>query len=520
MTIGELVHHFLRCLSAARAHYVLYRIVDWNHDLYIYNTMPEHKRIVINTDFSANPNLTAYRTATGAVDTHAVLAIYISHEYARNRDGTATCRKRSHCFIGSSESAGKKNNWKFHTSCLDYLIKKLKKESDEKGGEQATEVVVTTDRCPTQYLCRQNILQIAKYSSKTGNPTLKHMFAVVYRFKGDHDAEGKVVKKGIMQHVKKGMKGGTAWDFYVTSKNKTSFSKPEVTGRNKISQREFHFVAYDQAEYERRNSGEHEGNIVLADMNNSDDAKALTSTNKIYMVAGFPPNVTPSTSKDTEKLLREVLYDIEYKKGDEENNTEFLARIAEEGVSCEKEHARHDFIILDEEGSDPNVFMVELSSKSTDYLEEFLYRAGRLNPPPKARKGLIQNISKWINASSANRLYILRSKDQIFKLYKELGHSDDETAPKSLTVKAMMSDMLEMDLPGADGTDEGGLFVCRSNLPCGCESCLSQNPDYECQSPLKKYKSQKTVRIQQLDVIPQSIQEGCNDGNSDEDETI
>ena len=99
--------------------------------------------------------------------------------------------------IGGSESKGKKNNWMFHIDSLKFLIKKLIQQRVDSGREPAKEVVVVTDRCPSQYLCRQNALQIAKYSFVDDDLLelwLKHLFAVVYRFKGGHDADGKVTK--------------------------------------------------------------------------------------------------------------------------------------------------------------------------------------------------------------------------------------------------------------------------------------------------------------------------------------
>ena len=120
---------------------VWYKVVDWAQDLFAHNTMSEHWRAVIKTDFSASPNLSASRTVTGAVDTHAVLAIFISRVYDHNEDGSVKVTKRSHCYIGSTESAGKKNNWMFHNACLEHLIGVLQGERSE----PLLEVVVMTD---------------------------------------------------------------------------------------------------------------------------------------------------------------------------------------------------------------------------------------------------------------------------------------------------------------------------------------------------------------------------------------
>ncbi len=57
---------------------------------------------------------------------------------------------------------------------------------------------MVTDRCLSYYLYHQNALQVSKYSfiddECPQELSLKHLFAVVYRFKGGHDADGKVTK--------------------------------------------------------------------------------------------------------------------------------------------------------------------------------------------------------------------------------------------------------------------------------------------------------------------------------------
>jgi len=144
--------------------------VDWIFDLLKYNTIPEDGRIVIFADYSANPDLRGRRTACGSIDTHAVVEVFIVYEYRKVAETNAAgetiernvCIKRSHIFIGSSESAGKKNDWQFHISCLNHLIREY--QSKRGVSEIIVEVAVITDRCPTQYLCRQNFLQVAKAS--------------------------------------------------------------------------------------------------------------------------------------------------------------------------------------------------------------------------------------------------------------------------------------------------------------------------------------------------------------------
>ena len=149
MRIGDLILHFLDCLNAARDHYVTYKVVDWNLDLFQYNTILEHGRIVIKTDFSANPNLSGWRTATGSVKTHAVLCILIVYEYNNvvetDDDGNQTtrveCTKRSSIYIGSAKGVGKNSNHIFHGAAIRKEIEDIM--SKRGSANPLKEVVIT-----------------------------------------------------------------------------------------------------------------------------------------------------------------------------------------------------------------------------------------------------------------------------------------------------------------------------------------------------------------------------------------
>ena len=124
--------------------------------------------------------------------------------------------------------------------------------------------------------------------------TLNHSFAVRYRFKGDHDAEGKVSKHGAANATKEGKEVGTAWDFYCTAKKKFSFVGREVK-QNKLGERNFYYVTYTKDDFDRCNNNEHEGCIVLANMECADDTKAIDGTSDIYMLRGFHADFKPKT---------------------------------------------------------------------------------------------------------------------------------------------------------------------------------------------------------------------------------
>ena len=499
MAIGDLVQHFLDCISAARIHYAMYKFVGWNHELFKYNTEPSHKRIVMYSDFSANPNLTAARTSTGAADTHAVLAIFISFQYTYDDDGNVVCTKKSHHFIGSSESAGKKNNWMFHNACLEYLIDKLK--IDQPGVE---EVTVITDRSSGQYLCRQNFLQMAKYSSKAGNPVIRHLFAVVHRFKGDHDAEGKVAKELCLKRVLAGEDGSKAWSFYVTCKSNSKLCpKAGEAGQkmNKLKERNFHYVSYNKTDFDSRNRDEHEGDIVLANMNNTDDAIPLDRTKEIYMIAGIGAHGTALTQDAIQERQVDVwgiLDGLEMKETDTENNAQFLDRIKrEEGLTLSlAEMARHDCILIGMGDIDACALLTELAGMPRDYITEFCYRAGKLIPP-KGTKAMVGHIRKWLIANDTDRLHILRSKEQITNLYNKVFPNPPDAG---MTIKNMMGDIMGQDLRGPDDAEDGEYYwLRRSNLPCGCSACLSGQPE-DCVSPFKKYMKTREVKIRKLPV--------------------
>lgn len=270
---------------------------------------------------------------------------------------------------------------------------------------------------------RQNFLQLAKYSSKEGNPVIRHLFAVVHRFKGDHDAEGKVAKELCQKQVLAGENGSEAWNFYETCKSNSKLCPKANQKMNKLDERNFHYVSYDETDFQNRNRGEHEGDIVLANMNNLDDANPLGQTKEIYMLTGIGCDGTTLTQDDIQERQIDILGtldELEKKDTDRENSDQFLARIENdiegELVLSEAEKARHDCILIGIGEIDSSALLTELAGLHQDYIAEFCYRAGKLKPP-KGNKAKLANIRKWLNANDTDRLHILRSKEQITNLY-------------------------------------------------------------------------------------------------------
>ena len=403
--------------------------------------------ILIKCDYSASPNLSNKRTGTGHAYTHAVLEIFVSYEDTRvveieHPDGVKRphlfSTVKSHQFIGGSESKGKKNNWMFHIDCLRFLIKKLTQQRVDSGREPAKEVVVVTDRCPSQYLCRQNALQVAKYSCVDDDclPVelgLKHLFAGVNRFKGGHDAEGKVTKMANESNALKNKRGATAWDFYVSVSESCSFednfekskeleangcpSLLKSDGMHQINARYYYFVAYEEDTYNARNVGAHEGKIVLANMNNTDDIPPLHSTNKLYMVRGFPASAEPLvTHKIPDEMiapLRSKLYDIELRSKDNEDNDQFMARFDNDEAGenpSHREAARLDFLNIESGDLHKDDLSGALGDMSPEYIDEFLLRAGAGKVKKRPNKQKMGNVKQWLDADRIKWLYMFRKK--------------------------------------------------------------------------------------------------------------
>ena len=362
------------------------------------------------------------------------------------------CIKRSHIFIGSSESVGKKNDWQFHISCLNHLIREY--QSKRGVSEIIVEVAVITDRCPTQYLCRQNFLQVAKASKIEDSPVLKHYFACVSRFKGDHDAEGKVVKEGIRKLVLGGAEGTTAWDFYVAVKRK--YERAEMNEKkemNKLHERKLYFTVYSEEERSRLDQGEHEGDIVFADMNIRDDTDPIHATNKIHSVEGLK-NFVFTSYEDIVDLegIREELYELEHKDYDHCNDDEFLSTFGEEDYPpTPAELARFDFLQIErqlvEELDDEEIVMESLLDSTpqfrTEYLNEFLRRCGK-RKPPKATEAKLNWVRNWLKASPIERLFTHRTVEHLKDWYEKKFPGTDK--PPSLK-RQIVGDILGIDLP-------------------------------------------------------------------------
>ena len=251
----------------------------------------------------------------------------------------------------------------------------------------------------------------------------------------------------------KNKKAATAWDFYVSVSGSSSFenniekskeleakgchSLLKSDGMHQINARYYYFVAYDEDTYNARNVGAHEGKIVLANMNNTDDMAPLHSTNKLYMVRGFPasaepPLVTHEIPDEMIAPLRSKLYDIELKSEGNEDNDRFMARFgndeANENLSDIREAARLDFLNIESGSLPEDDLSGALDDTSPEYIDEFLLRAGAGRFKKKSNKQKIENVKQWLDADRIKRLYMFRKKETIKNLYREVYKEDP---PKS-----------------------------------------------------------------------------------------
>eukprot|EP00986_Skeletonema_menzelii_P006460 scaffold2453_cov76-Skeletonema_menzelii.AAC.1 len=590
MTFVELLKHFEKCLKKARKHYGLYKVVDWNLDLIKHNTKSDHYRLVIYVDYSASAKLRGRRVANSTVDTHAVIEVFIVYDYRTvteiNERGEEVkrevCTKRSHIFIGSSESAGKKNDWQFHIACLRYLVRLYQRKRGDSW--PIHEVVIISDRCPTQYLCRQNFLQIAMASTEEDFVVVKHGYTCVSRGKGDHDAEGKVVKDGIARLVLGGKKGTKAWDFY--SSVREEFEKSDMNTdeqENHLDERTVSFVVYDQDDFNLRNQGQHEGNIVLANMNIEDDTYPIHSTSKIYGVEALPNFILGSYEDIVDlDVAKEGLYELENKETDLQNNDLFLQEYCEDNPTP-SEKARHDFLQI--EGglaTDGDKLIADSLESQTpkfesEYFEEFVRRCGKLKASKKVKTNS-KWVDAWLQASPIERLFIHRTQTQLMELHAWVFPSADRspngkrkivgeilgidlpTPPtRAKTARELYRnsrrDEMKEENPGKSEKqinsildnefkmldeeyshfwevkaiddkqryddemkelwsvpDEVKFYLRVSQLMCGCNQCLSNNPD-SCESP---FKDEMRSRIVQMRLKKKEIESTDNDESIEE----
>lgn len=86
----------------------------------------------------------------------------------------------------------KKNNHVFHRPCLNYIIMHYDSVRMTNNLEPIPRNIVWTDKCPTQYECRQTVWKVATFATDHNSKSIiTHTFVQKYVLKGSQDATGK-----------------------------------------------------------------------------------------------------------------------------------------------------------------------------------------------------------------------------------------------------------------------------------------------------------------------------------------
>ena len=508
LTLPELFQHFMSSLERARRHYVWYKMDDWMIDLFKYNALKEDANLgVFEADFAATPDLCSNRTANAQVMTHAVIEPFIYYEPVEGEEeGTASFIRRSFIYIGGCEGKGKRNGWQFHNAALEDVIERVNERRTQNGRDPLETVISITDRCPTQYLCRQNIFQISKSGTK-----IIHVFACKHRFKGVHDSEGGVIKQGNKANVTRGEAGATPFEFYEGAVKEYTLTDEGTEGKS-IRSRDMFFVTYDKEERESLNTGQNKGRVIYADMNNQDDTEQINRTQNIFMVSGFGGSPQASILIMSDEKLQNVeneLNNIDGINRNSDTDDQFYEHAkAQKDDLSNADQARLDFIrckrgeIKDSEG-------FELKKRTLEYKDEFLTRIGSW-PLPKSTATKNKHIRGWIDASRTERIYKYREKTSLVKLYnKVLRRSVGHTKFSKID---LMREVLGIDL--SEEFDEDAYYVRLCDVPCPCKYCRMGDYD-KCESPFKDHMRSRVVKLKQVQTKGRGV---CS--LSEEDELI
>jgi hypothetical protein len=219
MTIRELLILFQQKIHTCLNHVFKIEWMNAVRAFDIHNV--GHNNIVVMTDFAATLDLKATETVNCSVDAHAFLCNFVI--ISNRRDATVRDRVLSmnDCdvfqYFGSTMSKGKKNDYVTHIACLEDIIKRYKREFEERQ-QELTFAIVWTDNCPNQYKCRQNFAGIIKIETVLG-VLVVHCFAVKDNFKGVWDGAGKSAKNFLWRLEQEQTRSATAFECFVNAKN-------------------------------------------------------------------------------------------------------------------------------------------------------------------------------------------------------------------------------------------------------------------------------------------------------------
>ena len=328
-TIKEMRDLFLSSLDVARKHYVKYR---WTEHACLLDCIMGHPncQMAIKCDFSATLSWTSYKTDNSTIPKHAVIEVFIIYSNWRDviferkdeNDNVIIDKKQIYDvdvrhYLGDTKDKGKSHNHVFHNACINDIRK------DYAGNSQYDVMTIWTDNCGGQYKCRQTFLnelclhlerqELQNHSIYQGNLCGVHKFAQVYRFKGNHDAEGKVVKHFIRDdirmgnvpdnvfeifirlHSEKRIEKNILWDLYASTRNEKIQNKLP----HGIDTRLFKYFTSDMNEFNHLKT-EWKDYIVFADRcsDNVPDTSGVRNTSKLYQIIG--PKQCLEAGTDTE----------------------------------------------------------------------------------------------------------------------------------------------------------------------------------------------------------------------------
>ena len=237
-------------------------------------------------------------------------------------------------------------------------------------------------------------------------------------------------------------------------KNHEKFGMNDEGTKNHLDERTVYFVAYSPEEYNERNQGDHEGSIVLADMNIQDDTDCLHASKKIYATAGLSDFVPSSLDDFIDwKEVRDELYELEQKGKHEYDDDSFLDIIEYEDDPSPADLARQTFLLIQKGNSEEedcdvvNTYLEAASAKpgksSKEFLDAFLSHCGR-EQPLKIMARAKENVDKWLAANQFDRLLSQRSTNQLQKWHKKRFPGNQK--PPEIK-KKIVEDILGLEFP-------------------------------------------------------------------------
>lgn len=328
LSFNEILLGLKNALIEARKHYVDYQWSGHALKRFMEEIDPK-KACAIFTDFSATVNLEALKRENSSVPKHAVLDIFLVYDGHRiinvnNQDigpeQSANLKEEllvhcaAHHFIGDTKSKGKSNNYAFHTDCLLHILreKESKRKPNDDGVFDEFVYYVVSDNCAAQYKCRQNFFFVASVCARefaARNVRLEHVFATKYRFKGNWDGEGKVLKAMLKYLEKRNIRSPDALSAVINLKKaierkmsleelETMIQSGDLTkaaitkmiATSYINERTVYYVTSSEEEFQELSFG---GDIdskflvyVERDASKRDDSNVVQGTNSSFQFRG------------------------------------------------------------------------------------------------------------------------------------------------------------------------------------------------------------------------------------------